>query len=71
MALHAAPQPGEWNALTFEGTSSGSVLDYVEVRCADTLAPLPGPVLDRPARVLAAVKLGSTRLIDNVAADPR
>lgn len=45
-------------------------VDYVEVRCAETLAPLPGPVLDRPARVLAAVKLGSTRLIDNVAAHP-
>jgi uncharacterized repeat protein (TIGR01451 family) len=30
----AAPQPGEWNALTIEGTSSGSVLDHVEVRYA-------------------------------------
>lgn len=51
--------------------SAFDLVDYVDVRCADTLAPLPGPVLDRPARVLAAVKLGSTRLIDNVAADPR
>jgi len=51
--------------------SAFDLVDYVEVRCADTLAALPGPVLDRPARVLAAVKLGSTRLIDNVAADPR
>lgn len=51
--------------------SAFDLVDYVEVRCADTLAALPGPVLDRPARVLAAVKLGTTRLIDNVAANPR
>ncbi|MBI1232949.1 MAG: pantoate--beta-alanine ligase [Alphaproteobacteria bacterium] len=51
--------------------SAFDLVDYVDVRCANTLAALPGPVLDRPARVLAAVKLGSTRLIDNVAADPR
>lgn len=51
--------------------SAFDLVDYVEVRCADKLAPLPGPVLDRPARVLAAVKLGTTRLIDNVAANPR
>ena len=50
--------------------SAFDLVDYVEVRCADTLAPLPDPVLDRPARVLAAVKLGTTRLIDNVAANP-
>ena len=30
----AAPQPGDWNALTFEGASNGSVLDHVEVRYA-------------------------------------
>lgn len=50
--------------------SAFDMVDYVEVRCAETLAALPGPVLDRPARVLAAVKLGTTRLIDNVAANP-
>jgi pantoate--beta-alanine ligase len=50
--------------------SAFDLVDYVEVRCAETLAALPCPVLDRPARVLAAVKLGSTRLIDNVAANP-
>lgn len=43
-------------------------VDYVTARCARTLAPLaPGP-LDRPARVLAAVRVGTTRLIDNRAA---
>ena len=39
-------------------------IDYVELRDAETLAPLP--VLDRPARLLAAARLGRTRLIDNL-----
>jgi len=44
-------------------------VDYVTARCAQTLEPLgPGP-LDRPARVLAAVRAGPTRLIDNRAAN--
>ncbi len=42
-------------------------VDYVEARGADDLGRLgPGPV-HSPARVLAAVRIGSTRLIDNVA----
>ena len=42
-------------------------IDYVETRGADDLSRLgPGPV-DRSARLLAAVWLGRTRLIDNVA----
>jgi pantoate--beta-alanine ligase len=40
-------------------------VDYVEVRDADTLAPLEW--FDRPARVLVAARLGGARLIDNVA----
>lgn len=41
-------------------------IDYIEVRDAETLAPfMPGA--GRPGRVLAAVWLGKTRLIDNVA----
>lgn len=44
-----------------------SPIDYLEVRAAEDLARLgPGPI-DRPARVLAAAKLGKTRLIDNLA----
>jgi pantoate--beta-alanine ligase len=39
-------------------------VEYVEVRDAETLAPMPAP--DRPRRILAAVWLGNTRLIDNV-----
>ena len=43
-------------------------IDYVELRDAGTLAPLAA--LDRPARLLAAAKLGQTRLIDNLAVEP-
>jgi len=39
-------------------------VDYVELRDAETLAPLAA--LDRPARLLAAAFIGRTRLIDNV-----
>jgi pantoate--beta-alanine ligase len=49
-------------------TAGFSTVDYVEVRAADTLEHLgPGPITG-PARVLAAARLGKTRLIDNVAA---
>jgi pantoate--beta-alanine ligase len=40
-------------------------VDYVAVRNAATLAPLVS--LTRPARLLAAAKVGETRLIDNLA----
>lgn len=42
-------------------------VDYLEVRDSDTLEPVEG-IVTRPARVLCAVYLGRTRLIDNVAA---
>ena len=42
-------------------------IDYVELRDAETLAPLT--VLDRPGRLLAAARLGNTRLIDNIGLD--
>jgi pantoate--beta-alanine ligase len=45
--------------------SAVSAVDYVEVRDADTLAPVDGNVRDR-AVVLVACRVGSTRLIDNV-----
>jgi pantoate--beta-alanine ligase len=45
--------------------AAGFSVDYVAVRDPETLKPLSGPV--ERARVLAAVRLGSTRLIDNVA----
>jgi pantoate--beta-alanine ligase len=42
--------------------------EYVELRDSDSLAPLDR--LDRPARLLAAARLGGTRLIDNIAVEP-
>ncbi len=44
-------------------------VDYVELRDAYTLASLS--TLTRPARLLAAARLGKTRLLDNLAVDPR
>jgi pantoate--beta-alanine ligase len=47
-------------------TAAGfSGVDYVAIRDAETLAPID--TLARPARILAAVWLGKTRLIDNMA----
>lgn len=43
-------------------------IDYVTLCDAATLEPMT--VLDRPARLLGAAKLGRTRLIDNIAVDP-
>jgi len=43
-------------------------VDYVELRAAATLAPLAE--LDRPARLLAAARIGITRLIDNLPVEP-
>ncbi len=43
-------------------------IDYVELRDAATLAPLAA--LDRPARLLAAARIGRTRLIDNLPVIP-
>jgi pantoate--beta-alanine ligase len=47
-------------------TEAGFALDYFEVRHAETLAPIAS-VKDGPMRILVAAKLGTTRLIDNIA----
>ncbi len=44
---------------------AGFLLDYLEARHAETLAPMR-PVEDGPIRLLVAAKLGTTRLIDNI-----
>lgn len=49
-----------------EITQAGFALDYLEVRHANTLAPI-GSLRDGPMRMLVAAKLGATRLIDNIA----
>ena len=43
-------------------------IDYVELRDAETLAPVTA--LERPARLLAAARIGRTRLIDNLPVGP-
>ncbi|CAL78290.1 pantothenate synthetase (Pantoate--beta-alanine ligase) [Bradyrhizobium sp. ORS 278] len=48
-------------------TEAGFTLDYLEVRHAETLAPLAAGA-SGPKRILVAAKLGTTRLIDNIAA---
>jgi len=44
----------------------GFALDYLEARHAETLAPI-GSIKEGPVRLLVATRLGTTRLIDNVA----
>jgi len=44
-------------------------IDYVSLNDAETLAPMAR--LDRPARILAAARIGGTRLIDNLGLAPR
>lgn len=44
-------------------------IDYLELRDAETLEPMEE--LDRPARLLAAVYRGRTRLLDNIPLEPR
>jgi pantoate--beta-alanine ligase len=49
---------------------AGFALEYLEVRNAETLAPIAS-LADGVARLLVAAKLGKTRLIDNIAVVPR
>ena len=43
-------------------------VDYIELRDAASLEVMDR--LDRPARLLAAARIGGTRLIDNIAVNP-
>lgn len=47
-------------------TKAGFALDYLEVRHAETLAPIAS-LKDGPMRMLVAARIGTTRLIDNIA----
>ncbi len=47
----------------------GFEVDYAVIRDANTLMPLE--TFDRPARALAAVRLGEVRLIDNIPVSPK
>lgn len=44
--------------------AAGFEVDYLELADAESLTP--DPVADRPRRLLAAARMGSTRLIDNI-----
>lgn len=46
-------------------TAAGFVLDYLEARHAETLAPV-ATLADGPVRLLVAARIGGTRLIDNM-----
>jgi pantoate--beta-alanine ligase len=46
--------------------AAGFTIDYVELRDSGTLTPITA-LKDRPARLLAAARIGGVRLIDNVA----
>ena len=46
--------------------NAGFDVDYLEVRHAETLAPIAS-IKDGPMRMLVAARLGTTRLIDNIA----
>jgi pantoate--beta-alanine ligase len=66
----AATAAGAPSALALERaiatlTEAGFSVEYLALRDAATLAPLTD-TRDRPARLLAAVHLGRTRLIDNI-----
>ena len=54
----------------FKLEGKGFRVDYVAIRDPETLTPLSGPIR-RPARVMGAVHLGTTRLIDNVPTAPK
>jgi pantoate--beta-alanine ligase len=60
----AVPQALHEGALELE--QAGFSLDYLEARHAETLAPLHAPAQE-PIRLLAAARIGKTRLIDNIA----
>jgi pantoate--beta-alanine ligase len=45
--------------------AAGFAIDYIEARDAETLAPLAN-LEENPVRLLAAARLGQTRLIDNI-----
>ena len=68
IAAALAAQPGTVASEIAQGRadleSAGLAVEYLEIREADTLAPVTATVTG-PARVFAAVHLGRTRLIDN------
>jgi len=64
-ARAGGPRAAEsWAAAALKDAGFDTI-DYVAIRDAETLAAIAD--LSRPARILAAAKIGKTRLIDNMA----
>lgn len=66
----ALAAPNELEAVTAEATdkliaAGFSSIDYLAICDTETLQPMS--ILDRPARIFVAARLGRTRLIDNIA----
>ncbi len=64
----AAAEALAWGRERLAGAGFAAV-EYLELRDAETLATVETP--ERPARLLAAVRIGAARLIDNIAVPPR
>ena len=73
IAARLTREPGAVAAAIGDGRAelehAGLAVEYLEIRDAETLAPVDREI-SAPARVLAAIHLGRTRLIDNVAINP-
>jgi pantoate--beta-alanine ligase len=59
------PRAAEARAIEALWKAGFDHVDYVAIRDAESLDHIAA--LDRPARILAAAKIGKTRLIDNMA----
>ncbi len=73
-AAAAQARAGDCDAPGLEAAIRGTIhaggpflIEYIEVVDAATLAPIN--VINRPARICLAARLGTCRLIDNVAVD--
>lgn len=64
--VQAAEQTGRERLLE----AGFATVDYVAIRRADDLTPYAEGVVDGPGRILAAARLGRTRLIDNMEVTP-
>ena len=67
-AIARGDDPGDAVAAAHTAlVAAGFAVDYVALADAETL--VADPAADRPRRLLAAARLGGTRLIDNIAVD--
>lgn len=62
-----APLASAVEAARASAENAFDAVDYLEVRNAQTLARIDSETVSEPARVLATVRLGDTRLLDNCA----